>query len=153
MRGWHVFAGDGLKIEDIDRVLRAFDQLTALRCPNHRVRQLRWNFCSEALDRARGNERACCEVLKKSATTGADNWRCHMSPQQVIRLILGSVPEIRKGFSDLSSVRLPDTSLASNQCHTFGGKADWTSTDFLLPAKLGGENFSESRSTRVTDFK
>src|SRR5262245_57913263 len=111
MRGRHVLARDGFKIEDIDCVLRSFDQYIALWCPNHRVRQLRWSFHAVGLDRARSNEWTRCKVLKKPPAAAVNDWRRHVRPPSAttshLISILGPVFESGNGRGRrLNSLRL-----------------------------------------------
>lgn len=68
--------GHRLEIEYVDRLFRALDQVAAGRRPDHRIRRFRRRFRSPCRQRARGEQRACGEILQEMATAGGRTSGC-----------------------------------------------------------------------------
>src|ERR1700733_14207138 len=75
MRRRHVLMCDRLKVENVDRVLRTFNQFAVRWCPNHRIGQLGRRFLSVSRYCTRREQRTSSEILQKAAPAGGKNNR------------------------------------------------------------------------------
>src|ERR1700721_1454299 len=75
MRRRYVLVCHWLEVENVDRVLRAFNQFALRLPPNHRVRQLGCRFLGVSRYCTRREQRTSSEILQKAAAAGGENNR------------------------------------------------------------------------------